>query len=117
MRSIKLQHFPCRISIYSLRYFFSHLITFFMYHTRAYLSYFSFYLCNFNELINQLIRLTCFIIPSLTLISKQHIFMYSHLFFSPAAIGFKTLPFRIESSNCSRGDGLRFNGASFLSVA
>lgn len=45
--------------------------------------------------------------------------VYSHRFFNPGATatGFKTLPFRIESSNCSRGDGLRFNGANFLSVA
>lgn len=41
----------------------------------------------------------------------------SSRFFNPCATGFNTLPLRIESSNCSRGDGLRFNGASFLSVA
>lgn len=45
--------------------------------------------------------------------------VYSRRFFNPGATatGFKTLPLRIESSNCSRGDGLRFNGANFLSVA
>lgn len=43
--------------------------------------------------------------------------MYSRRFFSPGEIGFSTLPFRIESSSCSRGDGLRFNGANFRSVA
>lgn len=43
--------------------------------------------------------------------------LYSHLFFSPGAIGFNTLPFLIESRSCSRGDGFLFNGANFLSVA
>lgn len=43
--------------------------------------------------------------------------VYSHRIFNPCATGFNTLPLRIESSNCSRGDGLRFSGASFLSVA
>lgn len=43
--------------------------------------------------------------------------VYSHRFFNPGATGFKTLPLRIESSNCSRGVALRFRGANFLSVA
>lgn len=90
--------------------------------------FFSSWICEWKKFLSLSAFRLSSLIPSHCAINSQLISLlrakcakavYSHRFFNPGATatGFKTLPLRIESSNCSRGDGLRFNGANFLSVA